>query len=171
MYYVTVAKELINIINASDRVELLRLMKHKERDSLLLLKPHTPTILNLANLDKYIDYPNTIPVIYRRSDEILGIIIGVPVEKYDEDETFPDPAIGARNTVYTVVIQISEKEDILATLEKEYTDYLKRHRITMESRHIPMDCLKGKFDVLKVFDDWRIDESVVCYCKKNLCND
>jgi len=69
------ATELINIINSSDRIELIKSMKRQDGDCLLLLKPLTLTILNLANLDKYIDYPETIPIIYRRHQEILGVTV------------------------------------------------------------------------------------------------
>jgi hypothetical protein len=160
--------ELINIINSSDRIELIKSIKRQDRDCLLLLKPLTLTILNLANLDKYIDYPETIPIIYRRHQEIVGIMVGIPAERYKNDETFPESPSSLKNTVYTVVIQMNQNVSILSVLEGEYMQYLKSHGLKDESRHMPIDQLKKGFDIIKVIDDWKINDSAICYCKRKL---
>jgi len=63
---------------------------------------------------------------------------------------------------------MNESVNILSVLEGEYIQYLKRHGFKYESRHMPIDQLKKGFDVLKVFDDWKINDSAICYCKRKL---
>ena len=166
----SVSKELINIINQMETVELIRLPSAKERDSILALKPHTETMLNVANLDKYMDYPRTIPIVYRKNGKIIGLIVGVPIENYHGDDTFPDPDMNKRNTVYTIVFQYNDSK-IAKQLESEYLVYLKRHNIKSESRHMRLSWTKGTdFEQLEVFDEWRVGGSKICYCKRRIDN-
>ncbi|MEZ4813168.1 MAG: hypothetical protein R2883_06810 [Caldisericia bacterium] len=114
------------------------------------------------------DYPTTIPIAYRKNGRIVGLIVGIPIEKFDGDETFPDPDINKRNTVYTVVIQYDDPS-VAKVLEKEYLAYLKRYNIKNESRHMRCDWVKGSgFKKMKNISEWKVEGFDICYCKREI---
>ena len=157
--------DTINLLDGDARIELAKILSEHDRDILLHLHAHAPTTLNVANIDNYFDYPKTIPVVYRKKRLIEAVIIGIPIEHFYEDETFPDPEMGKRNTIYTAVILYNDPK-VAMKLEAEYRNYLKCYNTIFESRHMRLDWVKGSgFEMVKVLDEWQIDGSPVAYCK------
>ncbi|HOO96931.1 MAG TPA: hypothetical protein PKV16_04850 [Caldisericia bacterium] len=158
--------ELVNLHKSDERVELVRILSPSDKDAVFSLESRTLLAVNFANVDKYVDYPRTIPLAYRVGRKIEGIIIGVPIERHIDDETFPDPDMGRRNTVYTPIFQVNDGQ-IGKKLEADYLAYLKHHSIKFESRHMPYSWFKNSgFDLVAIFDQWRVDGSPVAYCKR-----
>jgi len=163
--------DTINLLDGDARIELSKILSEHDRDILLHLHAHTPTTLNVANIDNYFDYPKTIPIVYRKKRLIEAVIIGIPIEHFYEDETFPDPEMGKRNTIYTAVILYNDPK-VFSKLEAEYRNYLKNYNITFESRHMRLDWVKGSgFEMVKVLDEWQIGGFPVSYCKTRIVSD
>jgi len=157
--------ELINLLDGDCRIELTKVLSQKDFDSVLRVPMHSIVSLNAANVSQYFNYPKTIPVAFRRKKTIEAFIVGVPVEKYIDDETFPDPDIGRRNTIYSAIIAYSDTRTY-NKLVADYRIYLSKFNATFESRHLRTDWAKGsEFEVVKVFDYWKIDGVPVAYCK------
>lgn len=160
--------DLINLFDDDSRIELMKILSARERDDLLRLANHTLLPLNLTNIDKYVNYPKTIPIVYRKKRKLEGLLVGIPIEKYSEDETFPDPDMGKRNTVYTAIICHNDTK-VFTKLLAEYRNYIALHNTVHESRHIKATFLEGTdFEIIKVFKGWMVDGVEIAYCKAKI---
>jgi hypothetical protein len=162
--------DLINLFDDDSRIELIKILSARERDDLLRLANHTLLPLNLANIDKYINFPKTIPIVYRKKRKLEGLLVGIPIEKFSEDETFPDPDMGKRNTVYTAIVCHNDAK-IYIKLLAEYRNYLALHNSVHESCHLKTSFIeRTDFEVIKIFKGWVVDGVEIAYCKAKIGN-
>lgn len=157
--------DLINLLDGDCRIELIKILDERDKDIILRLPFHSLLLLNAANISNYFQYPRNISMVFRRKQNIEALMIGIPIENFYEDETFPDPDIGKKNTFYTAILAFSNSK-AFKILEGEYRKYLQNYKIQFESRHLRLDWAKGSsFDVIKVFSGWLLSESPVAYCR------
>ncbi len=160
--------DLINLLDGDCRIELVKILDDKDKDVVLRLPSFSLMPLNVANIGNYFRYPQNVAMVLRKKRKIEALIIGIPVEKFYEDETFPDPDIGKKNTFYTAIIAYLNGK-AFKSLEDEYRKYLSNYGIRFESRHLRLDWVKGtSFEVVKVFPGWLVSDSPVAYCKHKI---
>ena len=97
----------------------------------------------------------------RQSGEIIGYIIGVPLEYFSNDPSFQcDGNLGERNTLYTyafVVFQKYKGSGFAKTLKRVYLSWAKKKGFKYVSGHVREGVSQrftGSVQILQRFDNW-----------------
>lgn len=160
--------DLVNMIGADIRIELVRHLTERDHDTVLRLAHQALQILNAQNISLYISYPKTFPLVLKRKHRIEALIVGTPVEQYKGDETFTEPLMGEKKVFYTAVFAFSVY-DSAKLLEREYLHFLKQRKIEIEARHMRQDiCQSQGFEITTRFFEWLSDGKPMCYCRREL---
>ncbi len=133
--------------------------------------------LTRSTIKKYFDYPRTYPFIARFSGEIIGYIIGVPLERFSQDVWAQyDVNLGKKNTVYTYAFAFRKryhKTGYAKMLKRIYLNWMRKHDVEFISGHV----VKGqtrKFssasEIIKVFENWHGTGRTFEYYRRPLNN-
>jgi len=116
---------------------------------------------NRAMINKYFNYPKTLPFIIRYRENIEGFIIGVPLENFSKEGwAHCDENLGKGNTIYTyafVVRKDFRHLGIAKMLKRVYQNTLKRRGFQFITGHV-MEGVSQSFTkscrVVRRFDNW-----------------
>ena len=130
-------------------------------------------LLNEDNVLKYFN-KNTLPFVARFKGEIIGYIIGVPIEFFNQESWARyDKNLGRNNTIYTYAFIMNEKYRKVGgyskTLKKIYTSWAKKKGFSFISGHIKKSILKSSdnTEVIKEFSKWyESNEPFIYYRRK-----
>ena len=149
------------------QIELMERVGEKDIPQLILISEHlveefTEDVrLTKTSIRKYFNYPHTLPFIARKSGEIIGYIIGVPLEFFSNDPSFQcDSNLGEKNTLYTyafVVLQKYKGSGYAKTLKRVYLSWAKKKGFIYVSGHVREGVsqrFSGSVQILKRFDNW-----------------
>jgi len=118
-------------------------------------------IMNNDNIHKYFN-DNTLPFIARYKKEIIGYIIGVPLEHFKQESwSHFDTNINKNNTIYTYAFfmkkQYRKKGGFSKTLKMIYLNWSKKKGFKYVSGHV-IEGISNKFskksEIIKVFPNW-----------------
>ncbi len=117
--------------------------------------------LTKTTIRKYFNYPRTHPFVARLHDEIVGYIIGVPLEHFARDAWAKyDQNLGQENTLYTYAFVIRSKyrkNGYAKTLKRVYLNWSKKHGFKYITGHV-VEGIAKKFSratvVVKRFRNW-----------------
>ena len=128
------------------QIELMVHVGEEDIPQLILISEHlveefTEDVrLTKTSIRKYFNYPHTLPFIARKSGEIIGYIIGVPLEFFSNDPSFQcDSNLGEKNTLYTyafVVLQKYKGSGYAKTLKRVYLSWAKKKGFIYVSGHV-----------------------------------
>lgn len=117
--------------------------------------------LTKSAIRKYFNYPHTLPFIARHNGEIIGYIIGVPLEYFSNDPSFQcDSNMGRRNTLYTYAFAVLKKykgNGYAKTLKRVYLSWAKKKGFTYVSGHVREGIsqrFSGDVQILQRFQNW-----------------
>ena len=149
------------------QIELMEHVGEEDIPQLILISEHlveefTEDVrLTKTSIRKYFNYPHTLPFVARQSGEIIGYIIGVPLEYFSNDPSFQcDKNLGERNTLYTyafVVFQKYKGSGFAKTLKRVYLSWAKKKGFKYVSGHVREGVSQrftGSVQILQRFDNW-----------------
>lgn len=131
--------------------------------------------LNSTTIRKYFNYPDTYPFIALLYGEIIGYIIGVPLEYFRDDiwSQFDDN-LGKKNTVYTYAFAFKKqyhKTGYAKTLKRIFYSRMRKNRIKYISGHVvegTTDKFSGAAEIIKTFKNWHGTGLVFEYYRRPL---
>jgi hypothetical protein len=112
----------------------------------------TQALLTKTNIPKYFN-SDTLPFLARLKGEIIGYIIGVPLEYFKQESwAHFDVNLGKKNTLYTYAFVGYGK-----TLKRIYVNWAKKQKYNFITGHVEQGISKsfpGKTEIVKVFPHW-----------------
>tara|TARA_B100001179_G_scaffold41506_1_gene27297 strand:+ start:331 stop:975 length:645 start_codon:yes stop_codon:yes gene_type:complete len=149
------------------QIELMEHVGEEDIPQMILISEHlveefTEDVrLTKTSIRKYFNYPHTLPFVARQSGEIIGYIIGVPLEYFSNDPSFQcDKNLGERNTLYTyafVVFQKYKGSGFAKTLKRVFLSWAKKKGFKYVSGHVREGVSQrftGSVQILQRFDNW-----------------
>ena len=149
------------------QIELMEHVGEEDIPQLILISEHlveefTEDVrLTKTSIRKYFNYPHTLPFVARQSGEIIGYIIGVPLEYFSNDPSFQcDRNLGEKNTLYTyafVVFQKYKGSGFAKTLKRVYLSWAKKKGFKYVSGHVREGVSQrftGSVQILQRFNNW-----------------
>tara|TARA_B100000029_G_scaffold142542_1_gene137750 strand:+ start:7557 stop:8120 length:564 start_codon:yes stop_codon:yes gene_type:complete len=118
-------------------------------------------LLNKSNIPKYFNN-KTLPFVARYKGEIIGYIIGVPLEYFKKDSwAHFDINLGKENTLYTYAFVMNQKFQkkggYAKTLKKIYINWAKKQKYKYITGHVAQGIAKrfsNNTEIVKVFLNW-----------------
>ena len=149
------------------QIELMEHVGEEDIPQLILISEHlveefTEDVrLTKTSIRKYFNYPHTLPFVARQSGEIIGYIIGVPLEYFSNDPSFQcDRKLGEKNTLYTYAFVVFHKykgSGFAKTLKRVYLSWAKKKGFKYVSGHVREGVSQrftGSVQILQRFDNW-----------------
>jgi len=132
-------------------------------------------LLNENNINKYFN-DKTLPFIARYKGEIIGYIIGVPIEKFESEAWARyDKNLNKKNTIYTYAYIMNKKYRKIGgyskTLKKIYINWAKKKNYKYVTGHVRQGLAKNfgnKTEIVKIFNNWYNTNSVFEYYRREL---
>ena len=132
-------------------------------------------LLDEDNVFKYFN-KNTLPFVARFKGDIIGYIIGVPIEFFNQESWVRyDDNLGKNNTIYTYAFIMNEKYRKIGgyskTLKKIYLNWAKKNGYKFCSGHVKQGIVKNfpsKTEIIKTFPNWYGSNSIFEYYRRYL---
>jgi len=162
--------ELIERLGKDDVPKLI------EVSEILVKKFGNNWLLSKNNIKKYFNH-NTYPFIARYRDDIIGYIIGVPLEYFkNESWSHNDVNLSKNNTIYTYAFVMKEKYrkkgGYAKTLKLIYINWVKKQKkFDYITGHVMQGISKnfsGKIEIVKVFPRWYDSNKPFEYYRRHL---
>ena len=163
------------------QIELMEHVGEEDIPQMILISEHlveefTEDVrLTKTSIRKYFNYPHTLPFVARQSGEIIGYIIGVPLEYFSNDPSFQcDKNLGEKNTLYTyafVVFQKYKGSGFAKTLKRVYLSWAKKKGFKYVSGHVREGVSQrftGSVQILQRFDNWHSTSKRFEYYRRSL---
>ncbi len=161
--------KLIQALSATDAERIINISQG-------LIKPFgAGTAFTKKTVWKYFNHPHTLPFVGVLRDEIIGFLVGVPLENFsDESWASIDPTLGDHETVYTYAFIFDEKHQgngYAKMLKKVYLNWLKKRGYLFVSGHV-REGISKQFSlhtqVLQKFPNWHDTGKVFEYYQRPL---
>ena len=161
--------ELIKSVGLEDAEKLIEISS----ELVDIFGPHSQLTKN--NINKYFN-SKTLPFIARSNKDIIGYIIGVPIENFkDEAWSHFDTNLFQDNTLYTYAFVLQKKFQLRAggyakTLKMIYLSWAKKRAYSYITGHVRHDIAK-KFpntDIIKTFPVWYDAKDPFVYYRRKL---
>ena len=162
--------ELIKKIGNSDKKDLIEISKS------LAAEYGSRSLLTEKTIDIYFNREGTLPLIARSQKNIIGYIIGLPIESlYKEPWARLDENYEKYNTIYTYAFVIKDEykgKGYAKMLKKVYLNWAKkRGGITFITGHVRLGIasrFKGEIKVINQVENWQGTGKNFEYYRRNL---
>ena len=162
--------ELIKKIGSSDKIDLIEISKS------LAAEYGSRSLLTEKTIDIYFNREGTLPLIARSHNNIIGYIIGLPLEYLSKEPWARlDENYEKYNTIYTYAFVIKDKykgNGYAKMLKKVYLNWAKkREGITFITGHVRLGItsrFKGEIKVINQVENWQGTGKVFEYYRRNL---
>jgi len=162
--------ELIKKIGNSDKKDLIEISKS------LAAEYGSRSLLTEKTIDIYFNREGTLPLIARSQENIIGYIIGLPLETLSKEPWARlDENYAKYNTIYTYAFVIKEEykgNGYAKMLKKVYLNWAKkRDGITYITGHVRLGItsrFKGEIKVINQIENWQGTGKVFEYYRRNL---
>ena len=162
--------ELIKKIGSSDKIDLIEISKS------LAAEYGSRSLLTEKTIDIYFNREGTLPLIARSHNNIIGYIIGLPLESLSKEPWARlDENYEKYNTIYTYAFVIKDEykgNGYAKMLKKVYLNWAKkRERITFITGHVKLGIasrFKGEIKVINQVENWQGTGKVFEYYRRNL---
>jgi len=149
--------ELLNHAGEYDYPQLIEISKHLAKEY------GEPAVLTKTTIRKYFNKPGSLPFIARYRKEIIGYIIGIPVEElHSEPWARLDDNFGKNNTLYTyafVVLSKFKGHGYAKMLKRVYLNWAKKKDgIRYVTGHVKEGVSKkftGDIRIVNRVDNWQ----------------
>ncbi len=149
------------------RIELVKKVGKDDLDGLVDVSQYLAdkfgkqALLTKTNIHKYFN-KDTLPFIARYKGEIVGYIIGVPLEHFKQESwSHFDVNLGKYNTLYTYAFVVKEKfrkkGGYSKTLKRIYINWAKKQGYTYITGHVQQGIAQRfspKTEIVKIFPIW-----------------
>ena len=166
------------------QIELIKHVGKKDISQLILISDHlveefTEDVrLTQKSIKKYFNYPHTLPFVARKSNIIIGYIIGVPLEYFINDPSFQcDSNLGEKNTLYTYAFVVFKKykgNGYAKTLKRVYINWTKTKGFNFVTGHVREGVsqrFNGSVQILQRFENWHGTNQTFEYYRRILISD
>ena len=161
--------ELILNIGTDDFPYLIEISEY------LAKKFGNQALLTEQNIPKYFN-KNTLPFIARYNNNIIGYIIGVPIENFKAESWAQyDYNLGKNNTLYTYSFVIKEQYQsrggYAKTLKKIYLNWAKKKNYKYITGHVKQGIAKNfskNTQIVKIFSQWYSQKTPFEYYRRPL---
>ncbi len=161
--------KLVEALSASDAEQIIKISQG-------LIKPFgLGTAFTKTTVWKYFNYPHTLPFVGLLRNEIIGFLVGVPLENFqDENWASIDPTLGEHETVYTYAFIFDEKHQkngYAKMLKRVYINWLKKRGYLYVSGHVREGISQGfslHTRVIQKFPNWHDTGKVFEYYQRPL---
>ena len=163
------------------QVELMERVGEQDIPQLILISEHLVEEFNESarltktSIRKYFNYPHTLPFIARNRGEIVGYIIGVPLEFFSNDPSFQcDSNMGKNNTLYTYAFSFLKKfkgNGYAKTLKRVYLSWARKKKFRHVSGHVREGIsqrFSGEVEILQRFENWHGTGKIFEYYRRSL---
>ena len=162
--------ELIKKIGNSDKKDLIEISKS------LAAEYGSRSLLTEETIDIYFNREDTLPLIARSQKNIIGYIIGVPLESLSKEPWARlDENYERYNTIYTYAFVIKDEykgNGYAKMLKKVYLNWAKkRDGITFITGHVRLGItskFKGEIKIINQVENWQRTGKVFEYYRRNL---
>ena len=162
--------ELIKKIGGSDKIDLIEISKS------LAAEYGIRSLLTEKTIDIYFNREGTLPLIARSHNNIIGYIIGLPLESLSKEHWARlDENYEKYNTIYTYAFVIKNEykgNGYAKMLKKVYLNWAKkREGITFITGHVRRGItsrFKGEIKVINQVENWQGTGKVFEYYRRNL---
>ena len=162
--------ELIDKIAAQDNDDLIEISKTLEKEY------GKRSVLNEKMIDLYFNRDGSLPLIARFQNDIIGYIIGLPIELLSKEPWARlDENYGRFNTIYTYAFVIKETykgNGYAKILKKVYINWAKkRDGIRYVTGHVKLGIsskFKGDIKIVNQIDNWQGTRKIFEYYRRNL---
>jgi len=162
--------ELIKKIGNSDKKDLIEISKS------LAAEYGSRSLLTEKTIDIYFNREGTLPLIARSQKNIIGYIIGLPIESLSKEPWARlDENYEKYNTIYTYAFVIKDEykgNGYAKMLKKVYINWAKkREKITFITGHVRLGIasrFKGEIKVINQVENWQGTGKVFEYYRRNL---
>ena len=161
--------ELVKKVGKDDITGLI------EVSQFLAVKFGKQALLSKTNIHKYFN-KDTLPFVARFKGEIIGYIIGVPLEHFKKDSwSHFDVNLGKYNTLYTYAFVMKEKYrrkgGYSKTLKRIYINWSKKQGFKFITGHVQRGISQGftaQSEVVKIFPMWYSVKTPFEYYRRTL---
>lgn len=162
--------ELIKKIGNSDKKDLIEISKS------IAAEYGSRSLLTEKTIDIYFNRKGTLPLVARSQKNIIGYIIGLPIESLSKEPWARlDENYEKYNTIYTYAFVIKDKykgNGYAKMLKKVYLNWAKkREGITFITGHVRLGIssrFKGEIKVINQVENWQGTGKVFEYYRRNL---
>ena len=162
--------ELIKKIGNSDKKDLIEISKS------LAAEYGSRSLLTEKTIDIYFNREGTLPLIARSQKNIIGYIIGLPLESLSKEPWARlDENYEKYNTIYTYAFVIKDEykgNGYAKMLKKVYLNWAKkRDGITFITGHVRLGVasrFKGEIELINQVENWQGTGKVFEYYRRNL---
>ena len=162
--------ELLKKIGSSDKIDLIEISKS------LAAEYGSRSLLTEKTIDIYFNREGTLPLIARSHNNIIGYIIGLPLEYLSKEPWARlDENYEKYNTIYTYAFVIKDKykgNGYAKMLKKVYLNWAKkREGITFITGHVRRGItsrFKGEIKIINQVENWQGTGKVFEYYRRNL---
>ena len=166
----TLKIELIKKIGNSDKKDLIEISKS------LAAEYGSRSLLTEKTIDIYFNREGTLPLIARSQKNIIGYIIGLPIESLSKEPWARlDENYEKYNTIYTYAFVIKDKykgNGYAKMLKKVYLNWAKkREGITFITGHVRLGItsrFKGEIKIINQVKNWQGTGKIFEYYRRNL---
>ena len=162
--------ELIKKIGGSDKIDLIEISKS------LAAEYGIRSLLTEKTIDIYFNREGTLPLIARSQKNIIGYIIGLPLESLSKEPWARlDENYEKYNTIYTYAFVIKDEykgKGYAKMLKKVYLNWAKkRDGINFITGHVRLGItsrFKGEIKIINQVENWQGTGKVFEYYRRNL---
>ena len=161
--------ELMEYVGAEDIPALIDVSEH------LVAEYGETARLSKTTIRKYFAYPKTLPFIARHQSEIVGYIIGVPLEYFSRDPWAKfDQNLGYDNTLYTYAFVVLSKfrgNGFARTLKRVYLNWAKKQGYRFITGHVVEGIAKAfssETIIVKRFPKWHGSGKTFEYYRRSI---
>jgi len=162
--------ELIKKIGNSDKKDLIEISKS------LAAEYGSRSLLTEKTIDIYFNRESTLPLIARSQKNIIGYIIGLPIESLSKEPWARlDENYAKYNTIYTYAFVIKEDykgNGYAKMLKKVYLNWAKkRDGIAFITGHVRLGItsrFKGEIKIINQVENWQGTGKIFEYYRRNL---
>ena len=162
--------ELIEKIGMEDYETLIEISKTLEKEY------GKRSVLNEKTIDLYFDRNESLPFIARFQNNIIGYIIGLPLESLSKEPWARlDEHYGQFNTIYTYAFVIKEDyqgKGHAKILKKVYINWAKKRKgIRYITGHVKLGIsskFKGDIVIIEQIDNWQGTGKIFEYYRRDL---
>jgi GNAT superfamily N-acetyltransferase len=163
------------------QIKLMEAMSAKDADRIIeisqgLIEPFgQDKAFTKKTVWRYFNHPHTLPFVGVLRDEIIGFLVGVPLEHFDDEAwSSIDPTLGDHETIYTYAFVFDEKhqgQGYAKMLKKVYLNWLRKRGYLFVSGHV-QEGVSQSFSlhtrVLQKYPNWHETGKVFEYYQRPL---
>jgi GNAT superfamily N-acetyltransferase len=149
--------EFLEKVHNEDFGDLIRVSKALEKEFGLR------AILTESTIEKYFNHSKSLPFIARYRGEIIGYIIGIPLEELSQEPwVITEKNFGKKNTIYTyafVIMDLYRKNGYAKMLKKVFLSKTEKLKdINYVTGHVAKgisSSFSGNIDVIDYIKNWQ----------------